>query len=437
MSIVAEIASPKSLPDAITGRVDVIITATSGESLAPPFQAALFGPRAIPVVAMTVDGSTIDVYGGTSGGATGLQGLIGSGKRSPTRGRGLEPSHAGNRILVDRTGQCSGIPGVFDTRLGLGRAAGCRYRCFDRRRGRPLRRADRRASPARHLAAPPPRPPAAPPPRPPAAPPPRPPAAAPPRPPAAPPLRPPAFALPPAALRPIPPTAPPPATAPAGGDPECGDRPGPATVRRPCAGAGATRGDKRPTRRRGQSPGDWPRRRVGRLSPRVAPAPAQGRRTVAGPGRSPHSSRRQPAPSQGVARLAGSGVARRAAARRLAVSVAGQLAVAAVRQLAVARGAAGGRGGGAAGGRGGGAAKCRAGDAADQRALRAGHAPVEAPVTAPCSAPEPRPESKTPGMPRHCLFGRPVSDFLHRLVSEPRPGSRRPFPDKPIRPCRP
>jgi hypothetical protein len=77
MTIVAEIASPESLADALTGRVDVIITATSGESLAPPFRAALFGPRAIPVVAISVDGSTIDVYGRSVRRGYGLQGLIG------------------------------------------------------------------------------------------------------------------------------------------------------------------------------------------------------------------------------------------------------------------------------------------------------------------------------------------------------------------------
>jgi hypothetical protein len=77
MTIVAEIASPEALADAITGRVDVIITATSGESLAPPFRAALFGPRAIPVVAISVDGSIIDVYGHSVRRGYGLQGLIG------------------------------------------------------------------------------------------------------------------------------------------------------------------------------------------------------------------------------------------------------------------------------------------------------------------------------------------------------------------------
>jgi hypothetical protein len=77
MTIVAEIASPEALPGAIIGRVDVIITAISGESLAPPFHAALFGPRAIPVVAISVDGSTIDVYGRSVRRGYGLQGLIG------------------------------------------------------------------------------------------------------------------------------------------------------------------------------------------------------------------------------------------------------------------------------------------------------------------------------------------------------------------------
>ena len=77
MTIVEEIASPEWLADAITGRADVIITATSGESLAPPFRAVLFGPWAIPVVAISVDGSTIDVYGRSVRRGYGLQDLIG------------------------------------------------------------------------------------------------------------------------------------------------------------------------------------------------------------------------------------------------------------------------------------------------------------------------------------------------------------------------
>lgn len=76
MAIVAEVDSSNGLAAALAGRVDVIITATAGEELAPPFHAALFGHRAIPVVAIDIDGTSIDVYGHSVTRGYGLEGLI-------------------------------------------------------------------------------------------------------------------------------------------------------------------------------------------------------------------------------------------------------------------------------------------------------------------------------------------------------------------------
>jgi DNA-binding NarL/FixJ family response regulator len=71
--IVAELQSADALGDVATDAIDAIVTATKGGELAAPFRAALFGPQAIPIVAIHVDGGGIDVYG-----------------RSRTRGYGLD-----------------------------------------------------------------------------------------------------------------------------------------------------------------------------------------------------------------------------------------------------------------------------------------------------------------------------------------------------------
>ena len=77
MAIVAEVESSNGLAAALADRIDVIITATAGEQLAPPFHAALFGRQAIPVVAIGIDGTSIDVYGHSVTRGYGLEGLIG------------------------------------------------------------------------------------------------------------------------------------------------------------------------------------------------------------------------------------------------------------------------------------------------------------------------------------------------------------------------
>lgn len=77
MAIVAEIESSNRLADALTDRVDVIITARRGEGLAPSLHTALFGRRAIPIVAIGVDGTSIEVYSHSITRDYGLAGLIG------------------------------------------------------------------------------------------------------------------------------------------------------------------------------------------------------------------------------------------------------------------------------------------------------------------------------------------------------------------------
>ncbi|SEO53057.1 hypothetical protein SAMN02990966_02201 [Rhodospirillales bacterium URHD0017] len=77
MAIVAEVESSSGLADALTDRVDVIITARKGEELALPFRAALFGHRSIPIVAIGVDGTSIEIYSHSITRGYGLAGLIG------------------------------------------------------------------------------------------------------------------------------------------------------------------------------------------------------------------------------------------------------------------------------------------------------------------------------------------------------------------------
>jgi DNA-binding NarL/FixJ family response regulator len=77
MTIVAQVNSADALADAVAEPVDVIITAATGGELAAPYRAALFGQRPIPVVAISADGTSVDVYGRRMARGCGLDGLIG------------------------------------------------------------------------------------------------------------------------------------------------------------------------------------------------------------------------------------------------------------------------------------------------------------------------------------------------------------------------
>lgn len=76
MVIVAQVETPDSLADAVAKPVDIIVTAATGDHLAPHYHAALFGQRGIPVVAISADGNSIDVYGHWVAHGYGLAGLI-------------------------------------------------------------------------------------------------------------------------------------------------------------------------------------------------------------------------------------------------------------------------------------------------------------------------------------------------------------------------
>jgi hypothetical protein len=76
MVIVAQVQTPDALVEAVARPVDVIVTAVTGEELAPHYRAALFGNQGIPVVAISADGNSIDVYGRWVTHGYGLAGLI-------------------------------------------------------------------------------------------------------------------------------------------------------------------------------------------------------------------------------------------------------------------------------------------------------------------------------------------------------------------------
>jgi len=63
MTIVAEVGSEDALAKAVERPADVVITAATTRDFAPRFRALLFGPRAAPIVAISVDGQSIEVYG--------------------------------------------------------------------------------------------------------------------------------------------------------------------------------------------------------------------------------------------------------------------------------------------------------------------------------------------------------------------------------------
>lgn len=79
MEVVAKISSADDLAEALQRSVDVVVTASATTDLAPPFRALLFRPSPLPVLAISVDGKRIDVYGRSvtrGGGLDGLTGLI-------------------------------------------------------------------------------------------------------------------------------------------------------------------------------------------------------------------------------------------------------------------------------------------------------------------------------------------------------------------------
>jgi DNA-binding NarL/FixJ family response regulator len=99
MVIVAQLDTSDALADTLEKPVDVIVTRATGGEPALPYRRALFGDRAIPVVAISAEGS-IDVYSRRSTRGYGLKDMIGLIREAVADSqRTLEASDAGNRRL--------------------------------------------------------------------------------------------------------------------------------------------------------------------------------------------------------------------------------------------------------------------------------------------------------------------------------------------------
>ena len=87
MLVVAELGSMDALAPARLDDVDVVVTASASADLAPPIREVLFGPLAVPVVAIRVDGRRIDVYDHAVIQGGGIEGLARSIREVVTRCR--------------------------------------------------------------------------------------------------------------------------------------------------------------------------------------------------------------------------------------------------------------------------------------------------------------------------------------------------------------
>lgn len=85
MTIVAQVETQDALPAALAKPVDVLITSARIDEASQPYRAALFGPQAIPVIAVSADGTSIDVYGHWTARGCGLSGLVTLIRRAVTR----------------------------------------------------------------------------------------------------------------------------------------------------------------------------------------------------------------------------------------------------------------------------------------------------------------------------------------------------------------
>jgi hypothetical protein len=75
MRVVAEVGSPEEFGEALRQPVDVVVTSSTPTELKAHFQALLFGPAALPIVSLSLDGSCIDVYGRWRARSVGIDGL--------------------------------------------------------------------------------------------------------------------------------------------------------------------------------------------------------------------------------------------------------------------------------------------------------------------------------------------------------------------------
>lgn len=75
MTVVAKVNSPEGFREALSRPVDVVVTSSPRKKLEARFQALLLGPAPLPLVCLSPDGSSIDVYCRWTARAVGIEGL--------------------------------------------------------------------------------------------------------------------------------------------------------------------------------------------------------------------------------------------------------------------------------------------------------------------------------------------------------------------------
>jgi DNA-binding NarL/FixJ family response regulator len=75
MTVVEQVGSPEELHEALHRPIDIVITSLTATELGPQFQALLFGSDPLPIVAISLDGTRIDVYGRATTRGVGIDGL--------------------------------------------------------------------------------------------------------------------------------------------------------------------------------------------------------------------------------------------------------------------------------------------------------------------------------------------------------------------------
>ncbi|MBM6584218.1 hypothetical protein ILT44_28900 [Microvirga sp. BT689] len=75
MTVVEQVGSPEELQEALHRPIDIVVTSSTATELAPPYQALLFRSVPLPIVAISLDGARIDIYGRASMRGVGIDGL--------------------------------------------------------------------------------------------------------------------------------------------------------------------------------------------------------------------------------------------------------------------------------------------------------------------------------------------------------------------------
>jgi DNA-binding NarL/FixJ family response regulator len=77
MTVVEQVGSSEELQRALHRPIDVVITSSTTTELGPRFQALLFGSDPLPIVAISLDGARVDVYGRAITHGVGVERLAG------------------------------------------------------------------------------------------------------------------------------------------------------------------------------------------------------------------------------------------------------------------------------------------------------------------------------------------------------------------------